>query len=319
MHMTESWLQSFPIDFSHDGLAIEKGTLGEFDRHGIPLVDYDRRYRDAGIRFKSPQVLGLHYTPVTIAIYALSILQRDPGLATPSAAERFFALVDWLVDNLTPLNDNAGVWMHSFPVPFEGGRPVPYPSGLAQALGVSLLLRAAQLRSEARYIETAKRAFGAMAIDIDEGGVACEEGGFYWIEEWPSEPCSHVLNGFAFALIAIHDFEAFFRNGQADALWSRCLETLKANVNCYDSGYGSRYDLTRRLVVSDAYHRLHILLLLVIAQLSGDGLFKEVADKWSKYLKKPLVYRRLLSMIENMWKNSEYRKNKFRQIIRKFH
>ena len=318
MHMTEGSLQPFPINFSHDGWAIESGKLGKFDHNGIPLVDYDRRYRDAGIRFRSPQVLGSHYTPVTIAIYAISILQRNPSLASPADANRFFELVDWLVENFTLLNDEAGVWMHNFPVPFEGGLPVPYPSGLAQALGVSLLLRAAQLRPESRYIATAKSAFGAITIDIRDGGVACEDGGFYWIEEWPSEPRSHVLNGFAFALIAIHDFEAFFGNKQTDVLWSRCLETLKANINSYDSGYGSRYDLTRCLVVSDAYHRLHISLLRVIARLSGDGFFNEVAEKWSEYLKRPLIYRRVRSITENMWKNSEYRKNKFRQIIQRF-
>ncbi len=313
--------KTYYINFSSDGQKIGAGQLGPSDEDGIPMVNYNERYRTAGLRHENNVPFGVHYTPVTISIYAFSLLQGivDGNAATDSHQDRFFQLVDWLVRTIVPISPEAGVWQHSFQIPFSAGLSPPYASGIAQAQAISLLLRAYQLRADDRYLAVAHQAFGAFLVDIDDGGVRCIEGGLTWIEEWPSKPRSHVLNGFMFALLAIYDYKKFFGTDAGTELWVEGLRTLTHNIEFFDSSYGSRYDLLRGLVVSETYHQLHIKLLRELYQLSGEDALLEVAERWDSYLLRDSSFkRRSLAFCENMLHNPEYRACKFRQIIRRF-
>lgn len=306
------------INFDSDAHKIGKGQLGPVDENGIPMVNYNERYRTAGIRNKTNIPFGVHYTPVTVSIYAFSLLQGivSGNSTTDVHQDKFFQLVDWLVRTISPISPKAGVWQHSFQIPFASGISPPYPSGIAQAQAISLLLRAYQLRADDRYIAVVHQAFNAFLVDIDNGGVRCVEGGFTWIEEWPSKPRSHVLNGFMFALLAIYDYKTFFGTDVGTELWTEGLRTLTHNIDLFDSGYGSRYDLLRGLVVSETYHQLHIKLLRELYLLSSESSLLGVAERWENYLliNNPFK-RRALAFCENVVRNPEYRFCKFRQII----
>ncbi len=309
-------MNNYYIDFSKDGEAIAAGRLGPVDKDGIPMVDYNVRYRDAGLKPSHGAPFGVHYTPVTITIFAFSILQRMNAAGTWNATDRelFFRLVNWLIQNVKLISPEAGVWQHSFAIPFTAGIATPYASGIAQAQGISLLLRAYQLREDERYLTVARQAFESFYIDIENGGVRSIDDGFIWIEEWPSNPRSHVLNGFMFAILAVHDYMAFFRTDASIELWSSVIRTLEHHIDRFDCGYGSRYDLLRSLVVSESYHRLHIQLLRVIHRLSDKMVFGNVADRWEEYLQQHgSLKRRGLAFRDNMLGNAEYRSCKLRQ------
>jgi heparosan-N-sulfate-glucuronate 5-epimerase len=315
--MNGKLLEPYYVDFSSDGDRIAGGELGPVDAQGIPMVDYNVRYRAAGLKPSSVAPFGVHYTPVTISIYAFSLLQKlgTTGNANEVAQNDFFKLVGWMVQNLEPISAGASVWRHHFVIPFAAGIQTPYASGIAQAQGISLLLRAYQLRPDESYLAAAQRAFGAFLVDIDDGGVRSTERGFTWLEEWPSMPRSHVLNGFMFAMLAVHDYKTFFGTNEGGELWSAVVRTLEHHIDRFDAGYGSRYDLLRGLVVSETYHLLHIRLLRTVERLSNKPVFGQVADRWEKYLlQHGRLKRRALAFRDNTFGNSEYRACKLRQL-----
>lgn len=311
--------KKFYIDFSCDGERISQGTLGPFDANGIPMVDYNVRYHAAGLPLPKNSEFGLHYTPVTVSILALSLFDRIALESNGSVAKaRFFELVEWLVDNLKHISPTAAVWQHHFSVPFKAGLPAPYSSGIAQALGICVLLRAFEMAGNGRYFDAATRAFASFYVDIEEGGVRSTDNGFIWIEEWPSYPRSHVLNGFMFAILAIHEYGSIFEGPEASELRASVLETLEFHIERYDANYGSRYDLLRGLVVTESYHKIHIRLLDVIYALSGNNIFFEVARRWEGYISAHgALKRRIMGFAENVIIDSEYRACKARQILRR--
>lgn len=305
------------IDFGADGARIEAGLLGPFDEHGIPLVNYDERYAAAGLERRDGVPFGVHYTPVTVCIFGFSLLQRvcTQSPDADRARERLLQLSDWLVRSMVPLSADAGVWLHEFQVPFAAGVAPPYASGIAQAHGISLLLRVNQLAPDERYLTAVHRAFGALLVDVAQGGVACIDDGYTWLEEWPSSPRSHVLNGFMFAMIAVHDYLSAFGTPAARTLWEQTLRTLEEHLPRFDCGYGSRYDLLRGLVVSETYHRLHIDLLHVLDNLSGRAQLHQTADRWATYLQSnSALKRKVMAFRANVVGNAEYRRCKFRQV-----
>lgn len=310
----------YPIDFAADGQRIASGLLGPFDAKGIPLVNYDERYEAAGIARREGMPFGVHYTPVTVCIFGFSLLQKIAagGDHAPQARERLLSLAEWLVDSILPLGDDAGIWAHHFQVPFAAGVAPPYASGIAQAHAVSLLLRVHRLEPQDRFLGTAHKAFASFFVDVSDGGVSCVQDGFRWIEEWPSNPRSHVLNGFMFALIAIHDYLGTFGTDRARTLWDETLRTLEHHIERFDCGFGSRYDLLRGLVVSETYHRLHVQLLRVVGKMAHSRKLLGVADRWEGYLSSHGgLARKMMAFRSNVLENSEYRSCKIRQIGRR--
>ena len=308
------------IDFSGDGDRIKNGVLGPFDKDGIPMVDYNTRYHAAGLSLPGNDAFGVHYTPVTVSIFALSLF--DQICLEPShdlTETKFYQMADWLFDQLEPISPLVSVWHHHFPIPFKAGLPTPYSSGIAQALGVSVLLRAFELSGKPHYLDAATRAFESFYVDIENGGVCSKDNGYVWLEEWPSDPRSHVLNGFMFAILAIYDYLSIVDCARAHELLASVLDTLDSHILEYDAKYGSRYDLLRGLVVSESYHQIHIRLLGTISSLCGNQRLGVIADRWEGYL---LVHgslkRRLMGFAENIYQDSEYRVCKVRQLVRRF-
>lgn len=312
-------LTRYYVNYADEGNSITRGDLGPFDDDGIPLVDYNFRYKSAGLPFPVNGNFGVHYTPVTVSILALNLYDQIALGSTSKAVElRFYQLVDSLLNNLKPINANTSVWQHNFQIPFRSGIAVPYASGIAQALGISTLLRAFELSNQEKYLDAATRAFNCFYTDIEEGGVLTIHDGYVWLEEWPSNPRSHVLNGFMYSILSIYDYIKFSECSRAIDLLTSTLKTLEVHIEKYDAKFGSRYDLLRRLVVSESYHKLHINLLRSIYSNSNIKTFADVADVWDGYLYSynPII-RRIRAFSENIYINSEYRECKARQIFRK--
>ncbi len=75
----------------------------------------------------------------------------------------------------------------------------------------------------------------------------------------------------------------------AEDLWQRCVRTLEHNLARFDSGFWSLYDLAPVGIKNPAspfYHRLHIVQLRVMHQLTGKAIFAETADRWEQYAAK---------------------------------
>ncbi len=246
-----------------------------------------------------------YFNPVSASLYALARhTQAQHSAALHSAALHSAALhagaqlagaqladasvAGFLAQarHLRMAQDASGGWR--YPVPVARYRVSPgWYSGMAQGLAASVLLRASDITGERSYLDAAGMAVTLLLRPLAEGGCAhYDETGMPFLEECPSDPPSHILNGAVFALIGLREFEAR-TGGKAHA---SAAQRLASHVGRYDLGYWSRYDLHYTTPATVAYHALHISLLDALDTLVGEPAFRHVAGRWRSYLRHP-AYR----------------------------
>ncbi len=247
---------------------------GDYDSAGIPMLDYHGQ-------------IGRQYNPIAVAQWGLgnyNLFQRD---GSAEQRKKFVASADWLRDNLEKNRSGRWVWNHHFDWEYRSPLKAPWYSGLAQGQGISMLVRAHKDTADPAYLEAADRAFDSFMKSTEEGGVMfTDQSGDLWIEEYIVSPPTHILNGFIWALWGVHDYFLTTRKAVAQDLFSKCVQTLRNNLDRYDLGFWSLYEQSGTrlpMVASPFYHQLHIVQLRVMARLTGDEFFAGYADRWERY------------------------------------
>jgi hypothetical protein len=263
---------------------------GPFDADGVPLLDYRGR-------------IGRQYNPIAIAQYGLARFNRWCDGGAPNERTAWLAASRWLVANLRPNGQGVPVWSHNFDWPYRELLRAPWYSGLAQGNGLSMLVRAAVATGDRTLADAAHRAFQAIELPASRGGVLVTDArGGLWIEEYIVEPPSHILNGFIWALWGVYDYARWSGRRDAHALWENCIHTLETRLDDFDTGWWSLYEATttgRRMLASPYYHRLHVVQLRVLGDLTGRTAFAERAARFDAYARQPLSKTRAL--VEKAW------------------
>lgn len=267
---------------------------GSVDADGLPRLDYRGE-------------IGLQYNPIAISQWGLGAWNLWRTTKQRSWLAQAALAGDWLVDNLTPNDAGVPVWMHHFDWEYFQTLRGPWYSGLAQGQGISLLARLSSvpereelhgLRPRCVYHQAAADAFISLRTPVDRGGVLfTDDKGDPWIEEYITQPPTHILNGFLWALWGVHDIAegAWDEAAEARDLWSACLGTLERNLDRFDMGYWSCYDVApvgRPNPASPFYHQLHLVQLEVMHRLTDRPCFRDTAQRWQAYADSPIGRRR---------------------------
>ncbi len=179
-----------------------------------------------------------------------------------------------------------GGWLHRAPMPHTFRLDPPWLSAMAQGEGASLLTRLHLQTGEERYAEAALRALKTMELPVAAGGTLAEFEGQPFLEEYPTEIPSCVLNGTIFAIWGLHDVGRGLGDAAAMDSFERTTTALAALISRFDAGYWSRYDLYPHLkpnIASPAYHLLHIRQLTALDRLSPRPQFQPVIDRFEAY------------------------------------
>lgn len=254
----------------------------DLDDRGIPFVDMGKKF-------------GFGYNPITIAQYGLFSLQRYTQSKSEACLQKVQNISCWLADNFCDWRGDMGAWIYDFDLDFYGPK-APWISGMAQGQGISFLLRMFQIQPENRFLEISQRAYRAFLYPVSEGGVVSYfPDGSIIFEEYPTNPPSQVLNGHIFALLGIFDYWEYWKEQSAKELFQTAINGLKKNLQRYDTGYWNLYDLhpTRRLA-SPMYMKVHVQLLDILAEVTGDLFFEKTAKKWKNHLANPICRFRWL-------------------------
>jgi heparosan-N-sulfate-glucuronate 5-epimerase len=247
---------------------------GHYDSAGIPMLDYHGR-------------IGLQYNPIAIAQWGLGNYNLFCRMQDQEHKKKLLAASDWLCANLEKNSAGIWVWNHHFDWEYRTPLKAPWYSALAQGQGISLLVRAHRETGAASYLEAAERAFTSFLKSTHEGGVAfTDECGNLWFEEYIVSPPTHILNGFIWAAWGVYDYFLATKDSSAQDLFAKAVQTLRANLDRYDLGFWSLYELagTRLpMVASPFYHQLHVVQLRVLHRLTGDEVFARYADRWEAY------------------------------------
>jgi heparosan-N-sulfate-glucuronate 5-epimerase len=253
--------------------AEKAGYAGPHDAAGVPQLNYHGQ-------------IGVQYNPIAVAQWGLgnfNQFRRGDG----SARGKFLLASDWMCERLEANAHGVYVWNHHFDWEYRQTLKAPWYSGLAQGQGISLLVRAHAETGDAKYSKAAAQAFGSFFADTESGGVAFrDEAGDLWFEEYIVSPPTHILNGFIWAAWGVYDYWLATGDGEVQNLFARAVETLCKNLDRYDLGFWSRYELSGTrlpMIASPFYHRLHVTQLRIMHKITGDDVFAQYAEKWEKY------------------------------------
>jgi hypothetical protein len=260
--------------------------LGERDNIGIPLLNYQGQ-------------VGLQYNPIAVAQFGLGNYNLWRRNAQPKRKALFVAVADWLVNNLELNPAGQWVWNHHFDWEYRTPLKAPWYSALAQGQGLSLLVRAHAATGKSEYLDAAQRAFESFNRPVAEGGVTfIDDRGFSWFEETIVTPPTHILNGFIWASWGVYDYYMHTREPVAGRLFGEATRTLKANLPSFDTGFWSLYEHAGTLLpmlASPFYHRLHVVQLKVMFNLTGEDIFQQFAERWTRYAQSSLKRTRAVA------------------------
>lgn len=266
------------------------GEPGPFDPHAyhVDLRGKAIGTGEDGLRLRELVSDPLRANPVSVIQLGLGALQlRDPERLPVVAG-----VVAWLEGTV----DERGRLPYRRPMRHTFPLEAPWYSALAQGEAASLLVRAAVVLDRSDLFELADTVARPL-LDADSALVARTPEGPV-LQEYPTEPPSHVLNGWLFALWGLHDLASAPRPEPpsstahaARTAFAAGAEALGARIHLYRTGLGwSLYDLYPHPlpnVASPFYHGLHVVQLRRQDELAPDPRLRATADEWSATLSAP--------------------------------
>lgn len=231
---------------------------------------------------------------------ALAELTRDPVRANPVSIvqlglgalqhgdRRLLPLVGGVVDWVLARADSAGLLAYRFPMPHTYPLDAPWASSLAQAEAASLLVRASEALGRRDLLAAAGR-IAAPLLDPASGLVASTREGPV-LQEYPTDPPAHVLNGWIASLFGLYDVSRAGAGdaGAAEDAFAAGAAAVAARIGMYRTAPGwSLYDLYPHPVANVAsrfYHRLHVGHLRALDAIAPDPRLAAAAGEWERAL-----------------------------------
>jgi len=260
-----------------------------------PLEDYfiDMRSKITALPLDSDERASALRAALPVALCQCAIgFHQEYHHGDAEALRWFLTCADILCDASPRDGVLAGGLAHDIPSPYRSRRP--WLSAMAQGEALSVLARACLVCDDAsKYEEAARLTVQPFFHSLAEGGVTNrDESGRVYLEEYPSDPPSHVLNGWVFALVGLGEYADAFDDAEAGLLAAESRVSLVAALPDYDKSYWSRYDLfpsfPKAFLANRFYHRLHIAQLSALHSMTGEPALQEHADRWARYLGSPL-------------------------------
>ena len=239
------------------------------------ILDFTEKTRAPGAQRPSDLL------PADLAQLALGWWERSLD-GESGADQRFLTTCELLLEQGRRDGDRL-VWLYDVAVPKYGLR-APWPSALAQGQAASVFVRAHAHFGDERFAEAA---LSALELLIDPGSplVTTTASGPV-LEEAPSTPPSHILNGWIQALGGLWDAGLALEDAAATRAFQEGVRTLESHLPAYDVGWWTRYSLYPHPIddlAKPIYQRLHADLVDALAFLTGNDVFARTAKRWRAY------------------------------------
>lgn len=257
------------------------------DLRGIALDHVD----PSTARRELDRMTGDRTTANPVSIVQLGLAAWQLRTAEPGWTGVLEAAATWVANAM----DEHGAIPYHFAIGHTYDLDPPWASAMAQGEAASLLLRGSRALSEPSLAAAAVIAAQPLVDPASPLIVLTDEGPV--LQEYPTDPPAHVLNGWIFALWGLNDLAsadsevpAKDRLRAAMAFEAGCA-ALKRRLPLYRAQrHWSRYDLyPHRIahVASPFYHRLHIEQLAVMSTLTTDPVLSRIAAEWERGARSP--------------------------------
>ena len=256
-------------------------TDGLFDKSGAALVDY------------GPE-LGRRHNPVTISQYAIGCAERFQATKDQRYLKTLKGQIRYLKTHAIP--DGPDMAYYTYDFPWSGyGLAAGWRSGLAQGQAISALIRYYRITGDRTVVTLIQNLKNYMLLPESKGGVAVKSPeGRLWIEEYPSDPPSYVLNGYISAVFALYEYAKLFPD---DATTRRqlkdALASIKLSLPAYDTGEWALLDRRRPPYprANDNYMQGYIRQLQALEEIAGAPFFGYMSLRWRSFFSDVGVHR----------------------------
>lgn len=225
---------------------------------------------------------------IAVGQWGLAAYERYVAGEGDEWLEATLAAARHLVEKQERSPGREGGWLEPFDYPHTLRMRGPWLSAMAQGHCASVLARAYRETGDERFAESARTALIPMEVPTEAGGAMGTLDGRRFPEEYPTVPASFVLNGAIYALWGIYDVWRGIGDDDARAFFEEIAGTLCDNLQRWDTGYWSRYDLYSHPVTinvaSGSYHALHVNQLRALHQLLPErAVLAATADRFERY------------------------------------
>ncbi|MEN9441386.1 MAG: hypothetical protein RLZ33_1463 [Bacteroidota bacterium] len=287
-------LGGYYLDMSEAFLQYESGIFGDFDKNGVPMVGWGAK---------------ASYSSVNIAQYGFIIHDFWLKNRRPDYLDVMKACLSILTT--LEIKEEKGIFFRETHESDRYNLPKNWVSAMAQGECLSFYLRMFQILQDDSILQKCHLIFNTMMVPVSENGVkTTDENGYNWLEEYPSTPSSYVLNGFIYAVFGIQDYFRITKSEIAKTELNHYFKTLEDNIEKFDAGFWSYYDLQYKELVKFYYQKnVHAPQMEALYKLTGSTKFNNLHKKWlkqctqSNFLFVQIMYRvlpRWRKLIEKM-------------------
>lgn len=256
----------------------------EYESLDIDPQEWHDLYRfEGGVIYVNYQEQGWRPNPVTSAQYALASYNYFLKTADEKYHAAFLEQVKYLT-SIAMLEGEAAHWSFDFDYP-PYGLKAGWLSGLAQAQVLSVLARSYEEAPSPELKRLMRQAINPMMKNRMEGGllVTTPEGGL-WVEEYPSEQPSLVLNGFVFAVLGLGDYlRVVPEDTEVEEFYKRLLSSLKLSLDKYELDGWLGYDRSSLTPVSERYMYVQTRQMSQLFRQTNDDFYSRRCSEWSGY------------------------------------
>lgn len=232
--------------------------------------------------------------PTTVLQLGLGAWQRSIDADDPDRAEWAHVaqlVTEWAIVDM----DGHGRFAHLAPMPHTYRLDPPWFSVLPQALAVSLFVRHNLGREAQRAARVLLDPAYGLITESDAGPI---------LEEYPTDPGAHVLNGWMWALYGLADLAHATApdldetvRASAHSAFAAGVESLIAQLDEYETGRGwttyDRYPHAIANIASPFYHRLHIGMIRALARVAPEPAQQSQlelrGERWERALNRPIT------------------------------
>jgi len=241
------------------------------------------RYLEDGLPFLE-DLDGSHIKfPISIFQYGLGAYDLWLMTGCNIFYKKFLLCSQWTIEN----QEASGAWNTFYYIYPDH----PY-SAMSQGEGSSLALRMYKETKDAQWLCCAERAIDFMLTPVSEGGTSqIDNQGNLILLEYTNQEA--VLNGWIFAFFGLFDFLKFNEQRKYYLAYNNTLNAIILSIHKFDCGYWSMYDLNGR-IASPFYHSLHIALMSVMNNITGEEIFTDYAKRWVGQQRNPVKKCRAL-------------------------
>jgi hypothetical protein len=263
------------------------------DKKGIPIFIYNGKK---------------HYHPVRIALKMLSLINSYIITNNNEYLKKTEKLGSTLLDKHHFLYDSI-LFPYTFDFPlhnFENEKmKAPWYSGMAQGLSLSAFIRLHKLTSNKEYLKISDKIFNSFYLYKDKYEpwiVFVDKNGYLWIEEYPMEQLTHVLNGFIFSIYGLYDYYLCKENIKCKELIQASLITIKKYLPLFRKKDEPSLYCLKHKIQSIKYHDIHISQLNMLYKFTGDNFFSEWRQKFINDYNSELFINKIKYKFRRMYK-----------------